>query len=220
MQNDYLPLALLNDKDIQIFDTITKSVVNVGKDVLLDKIHWSILIAFMLPFQKRRYINFVQELSKNISDVEKFNKSFFSFNNKKIIDAIVEDTINSKNEISSIIFSKLLIDIIENNKQISHEDIACSEIIRAFNDFDIKNFIYIYENPHAQDYPNKQSEILNDGYNYVSVSLTGDKLKNLSLHDTANYFALCNGGIVFNETASTLYNFLIRENIKKIIEDI
>ena len=33
-------------------------------------------------------------------------------------------------------------ELIENKKQISHEDLRFSEIIRTFNDFYIKNFIY------------------------------------------------------------------------------
>lgn len=84
----------------------------------------------------------------------------------------------------------------------------------------MKNFIYLYETSYAQDYPNKKNEVLNDGYDIKSVAFTGEKLKTLFLHDTANYFAFKNGGIAFNETAATLYNFLMEINIKELIKKI
>lgn len=47
-----LPLAELNEKDIEIIDTLTKSLLGIAKDVILEQMHWSTLLAFMLPFQK------------------------------------------------------------------------------------------------------------------------------------------------------------------------
>lgn len=217
VENNYL-IENINEKEKELFFIFLEGCYKAGKVINPTKKYIEAFIAMITPFKRRNFINFINAISYKVDNIKIFKEQYKKYENKKVIEEMVEDVMNMKNSVGVIALAQFILNKVDNNENISHEEIVMIEILKELNDFDIENFIFLYENLDIQEIEGKENEITKKGFNYLSVKYSAQKLKNNYLCD-GNSWVETGGGVKFNETGRGLYNFLEERSIDKILKE-
>lgn len=217
VENNYL-IENINEKEKELFFIFLEGCYKAGKVINPNKKYIEALIAMLTPFKRRKFIEFINTISYKVDNINIFKEKYKKYENKKVIEEIVEDAMVVKSTVGTIVLAQFVLNKVNKNENISHEEIVMIEILKELNDFDIENFMFLYENSDIQEIKGKEKEITKKGFNYLSVKYSAQKLKKNYLCDGNSYLEI-GGGVKFNETGRGLYNFLKERSIDKILEE-